>query len=498
MKVLVYSVYFLTPPLERDLEIASNHLDKGDEVYFLRCRRQLPSCLLNTRHRKSICSYCIGKYDRGLKIAGIPRSNILEIPPLPSSGYPEIPDSFRDVDELQQFTYDGADIGMAVYNTLIWNFNKDYRFSTEQYKKEIKTELTMSVHVYQTAMDLLKKMKPDLVYFFNGRHSTTRPFLRACRKLGITLFTHERAGVFSRYQLIENSFPHDLDHVAGEIEPIWEAGGKDREKIGEKFFQDRKNRVVNAWFSFTEEQRQGMIPKGYDKNRKNVILFNSTMQEMEGLPWFKNRIYKNEIDALEKILESFKGDDNIRFYLRIHPNLHEKFRKITPENNTQLREIMEFDTRYENLHVIPPDSPIDSYALLEMGDVIIVFGSTMGAEATFWGKPSILAGSGAFYQSLDSCYKPETHEELVSLLKSDLEPKSRAECIKYGYYELNKGVPYKKFKHTGVLKGIFMGEKVVPSLPRRLLSYFQRILEVRNRQELESFIQDFRKKFSRD
>ena len=122
MKVLMCSVYFLIPVMERELEIATNHCDDGDEVFFFRCRRQLHSCLLNPKHRKSICYYCMGKYNEGFRIAGLPSRCIRVLPPSPKS-YPEIPDEFQDVDELMNFTYDGADLGMSVYSSCIFPEN---------------------------------------------------------------------------------------------------------------------------------------------------------------------------------------------------------------------------------------------------------------------------------------------------------------------------------------------------------------------------------------
>ena len=65
------------------------------------------------------------------------------------------------------------------------------------------------------------------------------------------------------------------------------------------------------------------------------------------------------------------------FYLRIHPNLtnvHFEYR----EKLLALEEI------YPNITVIDAPSPISTYALMDVADKIIVFGSTAGAESVFW------------------------------------------------------------------------------------------------------------------
>jgi len=498
LKILVYSTYFLTPVLERELEIITDHLDRGDEVVIVRCTGQLRSCLLNIRHRKSICTYCRAKFMRGYKVAGVPAGCITELPPPPAGNYPELPETFDDIEDFKNFTYDDVDLGMAAATTLIFHFNKDHRFNPRQHAREVANELNMSMYVYRTMLEKLRSIKPDAVYFFNGRHSTTRPVLRACEKLGITFYAHERAGTFAKYILRENTLPHDVEASSREIMETWSRGDGDREQLGKQFFINKRNRVEQRWFSMVRNQASGLLPNGFDKSRKNIAIYNSTLYEMEGMKGFQNRIYKDEIDGIRSILETFKDDKSIQFYLRLHPNLAEKYRHISWENNTQLRMIKEMESEYDNVVIIPPASPVDSYALLDNSDVVVVFGSTMGVEAAYWGRPSILAGAGAAYRTLDCCYKPESHEELVELLKSDLEPKDRLEAVKYGYWATNRGIPYKKFRQTGVLKGEYMGVKIVPGIFTRLYSYLLRALEVRNMRELKEFVIDLKKKFSRN
>ncbi|EYA48107.1 capsule polysaccharide biosynthesis family protein [Bacteroides fragilis str. 3719 T6] len=88
---------------------------------------------------------------------------------------------------------------------------------------------------------------------------------------------------------------------------------------------------------------------------------------------------------------------------------------------------------YKNVTIISPVDIIDSYALMNAGDKIVVFTSSMGVEASYWGKPVILLGN-TFYYDLDICYKPSNKKEIYSLIVSQLEPKSNLDSIKYAYY----------------------------------------------------------------
>jgi len=106
---------------------------------------------------------------------------------------------------------------------------------------------------------------------------------------------------------------------------------------------------------------------------------------------------------LLNIFYNFKNKPEYHFYLRVHPMLG-KF------PNSQWDEIRHFD--YRNLTIIEPEEPVDSYCLLDSCEKVIIFGSTMGVEATFWEKPSILIGQ-SFYSLLDCVYQPQFTEELL-------------------------------------------------------------------------------------
>ena len=116
--------------------------------------------------------------------------------------------------------------------------------------------------------------------------------------------------------------------------------------------------------------------------------------------------------------------------MRIHPNLAQ----VEFAYHTALYDLPKL---YKNLTVIAATAPCSTYDLLDAAEKVIVFGSTMGVEAAYWGKPTILL-AGAFYHELDVCYAPKTPEEIYPLIEcKDLPPKARDGAIKYGYYILN-------------------------------------------------------------
>ena len=455
MKALFYSSYHATPHMETELEIAARLIEEGHEVYFLRCTGELSTCYANPKHLSLDCKLCVSKVSNAYARLDLPPGRILTFPKVAVPD-PEIDFAKMDVDALKRLTYKGFDIGMGISSSLI-SYTRDHRPDLSRHADYLRRGYKASVFAYEAAVRILETLSPDCVYLFNGRFLEVRPFMRVCEKMGIRYFTHERGGVLQRYMLRERSIPHSLSVATAEIRDLWGEGGSEKETIGRKFFEDRRKRVIQGWHTFTNGQVEQKLPAGFTKERENVVIFNSSMDEYEGIAGFTNPVYKDDNDGLERILAHFKEDHSRHFYLRIHPNLRGL-------DNAQLREIKRIAAVYDNLTVIAAEEDVDTYALMDAADKVLTFGSTMGAESVFWNKPVILVGR-AFYEELDCLYRPGSHSEVVKQLEApDLRPYNQTEILKYGYWSLLFGEPYKRYRSVSVVKGTFDGRPIHPAL----------------------------------
>ena len=50
------------------------------------------------------------------------------------------------------------------------------------------------------------------------------------------------------------------------------------------------------------------------------------------------------------------------------------------------------------------------------------------------------------------------------MLNAKLEPKPKANCMPYGYYQNTYGIPYKYYEAHGLFEGLFNGNKVEAKL----------------------------------
>jgi hypothetical protein len=189
-----------------------------------------------------------------------------------------------------------------------------------------------------------------------------------------------------------------------------------------------------------------LLPVGWSTGRRNIVVFNSSEDEFESFAEMRNPVYADQCEALDALAAASLPPD-VRLYLRVHPNLAGIY-------NSQLRHLATL--RAPHLRIVDATSPVDSYALLDAAETVLTFGSTVGVEAAYWGKPSILVGR-AHYEHLGACAIPSTHEELLAMLAGKLEPGSRSGALAYGYWNATAGIAHDRFESLGRLRGRFDG-----------------------------------------
>lgn len=214
----------------------------------------------------------------------------------------------------------------------------------------------------------------------------------------------------------------------------------EKEHIGNMFFIQRKTGTYAGDKNYIANQNKAKLPDNWDEGYRNIVIFNSSEDEFAavGDEYDKARLFPTQLDAIVNIAEFLKNNPKVRVYLRIHPNLT----NVPYKYHTDLLKLGE---KYPNMTVIPGGSSLSTYALIDRADVVVVWGSTTGAEAVYHGKPVILLG-GAVYRELGITYNPENEEELHRLLlQSVLPPKDRTNAIKMGFYYLQYLSPASTF-----------------------------------------------------
>lgn len=347
---------------------------------------------------------------------------------------------FKDIQELKTYKIDGYNLGTCVASSVI-TIVRDHKLDTKKYKNIINKELKVSLDVLNTIQFYNETLKPDLVYVFNGRLAAFAPIVLFCQKNKVNFKTFETTYSFDRYHIIDNNIPHNIEYRYKEIDDCWNNSTisiEDKRKKGSTFFKNQRSGINEMDPSYISLQKKE-IDDNLIKGKEVISFFNSSIDEFASVPGWENYIYlfEDETKAIEEICNHYVEDKNKIFFLRIHPNL--KYL-----DNSQNRELLKLKT-LKNLIIIEATSPIRSYSLLDKSNKIITFGSTIGVEGCYYGKPVICLGL-SFYEQLDVAYIPKSKDELYSYLDDkNLLPKPKENALIYGFWTKTFGKPFTNF-----------------------------------------------------
>ena len=409
-------------------------INNGDEVFWCYCHCALSSCFMNLNGAPSVCSFCHSMYKRyekrigkGVQMIAIDRKNFKHSI---HSWQLDSPDQIKNV------IYRDVYVGNSILS-LYYSYTRDLDVvKFDKFKSFALPLIDEICNFVDYAYNLVDKIKPDEIVSYNGRLYENRLFYDISKAMNIEYTALEVVGgIVEPYKKVsfKGDLPHSIRLNTQKIEKLWTTSplsDDEKIKIASSFYSRRRGgELVADGAVYTASQKKNALPEGFDSENRNIAIFNSSQDEMAALggEWEQGLLFPTQYGALEYILQH--SAPSIHYYLRIHPNL----RGVKHKEHLDLYKL----ARFQNITIIPPESEVSTYALMDACEKTITFGSTMGAESSFWGKPSILLGR-SLYENLDVCYKPDNVEGLISLLENNLAPKDKLGAIKFAYYLLDR------------------------------------------------------------
>ncbi len=429
-------------------EVLEQLIKSDHDIRVVRCGGVLQNCYFNRSHNIFACASCQSRENKILELTQLDHNQIFTIKneDLDELNIPH----FSNLSELQSFSFKNINIGRGVASSII-SHTRDFEINSSKYHLIIENELRKAANVTLYFANLIQSWQPDVIYLFNGRFAEVYPLLELAKNFSIPYYCIE-AGAGENYHLFKNSLPHSIKGRTNIMNEIWEKHNPmQRDQAAKAYYITKRTGSEQYEKSYTNKQIKNLLPGDFNSSKINVAIFNSSEDEVKTIDEWQHNLYATQNDAIKRLCEQLKEHENIHFYLRVHPNL-------TNVDNSQLKGINSMD--YSNLSIIAPDSRISSYALMEACDKILTFGSTMGIEATFWGKPSILYGK-SYYMYTQATYLPNDLDELLSLIKnSSLQPKLKQTTYPYGLFLTSYGKPAQHFKHNGKTDSVFKNHTI--------------------------------------
>lgn len=463
LHIVAFAGYAYYPPiLEMQLEVIEEHLQRGDDVTVLVCEGELAACDINPQHFADRCLHCRGRSRAGLRLlsAGARVESFERLTAADRAERDRLQTEFESVEALKAYRIGNFDIGYAVLSSVV-TYLREPDLDLQVHGDLIKRFMHAAWTVYRSMQHLLTQRPVDQVYVPIGRVAPLRGVLRACQEQNVECLIQQLGKDHEHYALFRNALFHDRQNTERLIREAWEtAASPQREEIAADWYRRRAGGYLpNLKEAFVAGQTPGQLPPDWNPARRNVALFTSSEDEFAAIgDMWHNPLYDTQMDGLRAIVDSLRDDPgDLHLYVRVHPRKGEKIDRRTAE-------LLRWDEPF--VTVIGPREPISSYALMQAAEQVLTFGSSVGMEAVFWGKPSILAGM-CFYRDLGGTYVPRSHAELINLLRQELAPQDVEPALVYGYYLATFGVPFRHWQPSGLKNGSFKGRPIRVDLPTR-------------------------------
>jgi hypothetical protein len=274
-----------------------------------------------------------------------------------------------------------------------------------------------NVDAARRALDYFQSSRPDAVIVPNGMIQEFGAVYETARYLGIPTVTYEFGEQDQRiwigkdrwviHHITTELWEQCKDRVLTEGEKKWLAdflAGRQKSSAGRQF--------AHLWQKADRSGGQGMrATLGLD-DRPVILLPTNVLGDSAtlGLTVFSNSM----TDWLEKVLQFLAARPEVQVVIRIHPgetltvgpSVMEIVHKVLPEIPS-------------HIHLVGPTEKVNTYDLMDIADLALVYTTTAGLEMALQGIPVLLSGQ-AHYRGKGFTLDTDTWEEYFTALDQSI------------------------------------------------------------------------------
>lgn len=478
--ILIAETFNLTPHLETGLEIAIRLAADGYQVDYLYIGHHLPQ-VFGWHHQRclGIKNKLLG-YTRPPELRGrlIAEQLSLELDlPLRFLSAPQLSNipappfdlhRIEDQSSLKKIAWRGdSSMGISILSSLI-SLTGNPNVIPNCHPQLLNQLASSYAIAHELARNLLANSQYEALIVYNGRLAPVRGLVTAANHHDIPVFFHERGATKDRFSLNEFQM-HDNVRLQREIIRSWTSQSDQASAVNKaiQFFKNQSQGIDGAWLSFTSHQKSDGTASSLvehvrkkSKSGKVLIYFSSADDEyacLDGTFHYTQYEWINQRSALIALIKVVMSLGH-QLIVRVHPHLDKKDTKDRLAwNKLEFvpAPLMDFVT------VVPSYSPLSTYELMNISDAVVTYGSTIGIEAVFAGKPSILL-MDSIYDSIGATLsQPRSSTQLESVLKSLDDLKSDpSSALPYGFFMGSHGIDYQLYSPIDLFRGSFMGQEL--------------------------------------
>lgn len=435
-------------PIESLLAVALTM--RGAEVHVLLCDKALPACmtcaisdfiddreLAENGPQKSRCKTCFDKAYKMYRELGVHThlySEFLNEDALKTADKisKEVP-----FEKIKDYSLDGMQIGQHALAGAV-RFYARASFEREKHAEIILRRYFKAALLTTYMMsDLYSKIGFDAAVFHHGIYVPQGLVGEVSRKRGVrvinwTVAYRKKSLIFSH----NDTYHHTM---MTEDTKYWDNMDWSAEIENDLMNYLNSRRVGGKdWISFNRKSKERLT----DISREMKIDFSKPCIGMlTNVIWdaqlhYPANAFPDMLKWLSFTINYFAKRKDLQLIIRIHPG---EINGLIPSRQPVLKEIKRiFPVLPPNILIIPPQSHISTYSVMERCNAVIIYGTKTGVELTSFGIPVIVAGEAWIRNkglTFDAASVKDYTELLDSLpLKKTMSEEGRTKARKYAFH----------------------------------------------------------------
>lgn len=299
-------------------------------------------------------------------------------------------------------------------------FDTQYTLQVEDITQEedvYKLRYERNLEAAQNARGWLLAHRPDVVIVPNGTIQEMGIVYRVACYLKIPTVTFEFGDQREHIWIAQNS--EIMQHETGKL---WESRG------GEALDETQLQRLQNlfsarerakTWENFarrwqdTPTEGDAVVRKKLGLDERPVVLL-ATNVLGDSLTLGRQVFNETMADWIVRTVRNFVERDDVQLVIRVHPG-------ETLTHGTSMVDVVKeaLDEIPDHIHLVLPDDKINTYDIMDIADLGLVYTTTVGLEMAMRGIPVIVAGQ-THYRDRGFTVDPETWDAYFNMLDSIL------------------------------------------------------------------------------
>jgi hypothetical protein len=341
----------------------------------------------------------------------------------------------KEISEIVNLKWRGINIGRGIYSSLISRY-RSTNLNLNFHRKEIEKNTANSILFSKWIINLIEKNQIDRIVTFSGRFNLSIITDEVAKKNSIPLYYHEALRNNDKYYYSDKKI-HSFEDQMTLMNSFWNESKYDlnyKIHAADKFYVNcRVAKVGRNGLnrSFTKDQKKNYFPK--KKKNKRVVFYGNSEDEYAIFDMSKDSSFEwsSQVEAIKSLNIALKNYNDVELIIRVHPN--------------------DMETRWHKLEgdfqIIDANSKVDSYALLDSADIVVTYRTSIGIEASYWKRPSVLMANSEF-SSLTKFNLVKNSYELDALINKYINGSNEKieeiwmQAVKVGYFRQEFGYKY--------------------------------------------------------